>query len=163
MTEDETIRKLWRDPSFSGAFSGISNFQSALDLEKGITVSRNKLIGIMKEDPNFLLEMHKIKKRIKRRPMVVHGYCILWQADLAQLFDFGGYQYALVCCDVFSRRIFARPLKSKAAKNVQEAFEEIFVEAKGTPEKLETDQGVYFIISGPGIICNVNFFTYFRH
>ncbi len=154
MTEEETIRTLWRTPSFSGAFTGIATFQSALEAEKNIKVSRSKLIKIMSKDNDFLLEMHKLK-RFPRRKMIVHGFCKyldwfaynnwqacfwhrtffvqfltkkasfiligchyskqlfnrLWQADLGQLFPFNGYNYFLVCTDIFSRRIFSRALR----------------------------------------------------
>ncbi len=140
----DEIQNLWRDPKFSGSFSGISNFQAALKYEKNINLSKNDIYQILKKDRNFLLEMRKIPKRIPRRTMNIHGYGILFQADLGQLFPFHEYIYFLLCVDIFSRKIFCRPLKSKKALEVEKAFEDIFTEAHVRPEKLETDQGSEF-------------------
>ncbi len=140
----DKIRQLWRDPKFSGSFSGLVNFQTALKFEKNINISRKKLYDILSKDRNYLLEMRKIKKRIKRRPMNIHGYCVLWQCDIGQLFRHGEYSAFLLCVDVFSKRLFCRPLKSKKAENVEKAFTSIFLEAGMKPEKIETDQGSEF-------------------
>ncbi len=83
MSEDEeSIRALWQDPSFSGAFTGIGTFQAALQAEKNIHISRNDLIRIMSKDPNFVLESYKLKKKFARRPMTVHGYCMYVAAKI---------------------------------------------------------------------------------
>ncbi len=141
---DSSIRQLWRDPKFSGSFSGLSNFSNALHLEKNINIPRAKLLQIMKEDEDFLLETKVHRKNIPRRQMKVHGIGILWQADLAQMFEFDNKIGFLLCMDVFSRAIFCSVLKNKSAKEVQKAFIEIFKEAGLKPEKLETDQGSEF-------------------
>ncbi len=144
MVSADELQKLWRDPKFSGSFSGISNFQSALKFEKNINLSKNQIYAMLKTDRNFVLEMSKIKKRIPRRPMNVHGYGILWQADLGQLFPFKKFIYFLLCIDIFSRKIFCRPLESKRAVEVEKAFNSIFTEANIKPEKIETDSGSEF-------------------
>ncbi len=72
--EADEIRRLWRDPKFSGSFSGLANFQLLLKLDKGIDISREKLFNILKEDRNYILEMRKIKKITTRRQMNIHGY-----------------------------------------------------------------------------------------
>ncbi len=144
MVSPDQIQQLWRDPNFSGSFSGISNFQAALKYDKNISLSKSQIYDILKGDRNFVLEMRKVKKRITRRSMNIHGYSILWQADLGQLFKYQEYSFFLLCVDVFSRKLFCRILKSKKAIDVQRAFKSIFVEANSRPEKLETDQGSEF-------------------
>ncbi len=144
MVNPDEIQRLWRDPKFSGSFSGISNFKTALQFEKNIVVSKKDIYDILKKDRNFLLEMRKIRKRIPRRSMNVHGYGILFQSDLGQLFPFNGYVYFLLCVDIFSRKLFCRPLKSKRAEEVEKAFKSIFIEANLKPQQLETDKGSEF-------------------
>ncbi len=140
----EEIQKLWRDPKFPGSYSGLANFQAVLKLDKGINISKEKLYEILSKDRNYILEMRKVKKKFKRRPMNTHGYGILWQADLGQMYTFNGYTTFLLCIDIFSRRIFCRLLKSKQASEVERAFMSIFSAAKIKPEKIETDQGSEF-------------------
>ncbi len=142
--EPEEIRKLWRDPRFSGCYSGLDNFQSSLKHEKKVTISKADLFDILKQDRNYILEMRKIKKKFPRRQMRVHGYGNVWQADIGQMFQYQKWNGFLLCIDIFSRRIFARKLTSKRALEVSKAFTSIFKEANIRPEKIETDQGSEF-------------------
>ncbi len=67
-----------------------------------------------------------------------------WAADLVdQKANRGssGETAILVVQDIFSRRLFARPLMSKQASEVAEAFESILNEAKQLPKDLTTDGG----------------------
>ncbi len=73
-SKEKEILNLWRDPNFSGSYSGLSNFQTCLHHEKNISISRNDLLKILMKDRNYVLEMRKIPKKIERRPMNTHGY-----------------------------------------------------------------------------------------
>ena len=68
-----------------------------------------------------------------------------WAADLI---DFtarpsGQYTHILIVQDIFSRRIFARPLTGTTSREVSEAFQSI-LNAEGTPQQLNTDGGAEF-------------------
>ncbi len=145
MLDETEILRLWRDPRFSGAYSGLDNFQTCLQHEKDIHISRNNLLKILMKDRNYVLEMRKVPRKLKRRPMNIHGVGRLWQADLGQLFEHNGYTGFLLCVDVYSRRLFCQKLKTKTKDEIQKAFKAIFVEAGLRPEKLETDQGAEFV------------------
>ncbi len=142
--DPEAIRKLWRNPQFSGSFAGLANFKAALKFEKNIDISTEKLFQILKQDRNYILEMRKVKKVTKRRPMNIHGYGVLFQTDVGQMFPEGDYSAFLLCIDIFSRRIFCQKLKSKTAVEVERAFQKIFQDAGIKPEKIESDQGGEF-------------------
>ena len=141
----ETILSLWRDKDFSGSFAGLNTFGNALRTEKNINISNNSLLQILRSDPDFLLETKKIQKRFPRRKMNVHGAFAVWQCDFAQMFPFGGFVGFLLCIDVFSRKIFCRPVPSKSAEEIRKAFQSIFQECDDTPDKLESDQGGEFL------------------
>ncbi len=138
------ILQLWRTPSFSASFGGISNFQIALKLEKHIDISRKDLLDIMHSDPNFILETKKNKKNFLRRKMNVHGFCATWQADLGIMFPINNFIGFLLCIDIFSRRIFCKMIKSKKPKEIRKAFQKIFLLCQDKPDILETDRGVEF-------------------
>ncbi len=144
-TLSKKILKLWRDPNFSGAFSGLENFRTCLEHEKNIKVSRSTLLQILNQDRNYILEMRKVPKKIQRRPMNVHGVGILWQSDIGQLFEYDTYTAFLLCVDIYSRRIFCEKLKTKSKEEIQKAFKKIFNEASLRPERIETDQGSEFV------------------
>ena len=63
------------------------------------------------------------------------------QADLAQMFNYDGYNNFLLLVDAFSSKVFVRPLKTKTSLEVRNAFESIFEEFKATIYVLETDRG----------------------
>ena len=66
------------------------------------------------------------------------------QADLAVMLEFGTFKYFLLMIDIFSRKIFTHPMKTKTAAECRRAFDILFKEADIVPEKLETDKGSYF-------------------
>ena len=76
-----------------------------------------------------------------------------WMADLADLTaqpSSGGgdppYQYILVVFNVFSKQLWARPLRTKTAEVVTNAFREI-LHGQHPPSRLDTDAGLEF--TGP--------------
>ena len=139
------IRSLWRKPGFPGAFTGLSTFRASLALDKNIHVSRTNLFHIMQRDNDFILETKRRRKKIPRRKLIVHGFATIWQSDIAEMPAYGEYNSFLCCIDLFSRNIYCRSLKSKQAKDVKEAFLDIFREVKVTPQQLETDRGSEFL------------------
>ncbi len=103
--KEQQILSLWRDPNFSGAYSGLGNFQACLQHEKNIKVSSNDLLKIMSKDRNYVLEMRKIPKKIQRRPMNIHGYGSVWQILLSYLSTMDIYTFYSVLIfiqDVYS-------------------------------------------------------------
>ena len=106
-------------------------------------MSKRDLMTVMMSDPNYVVSMAKVSN-IPRRHTKVHGYMTLAEADLAEFPPFKNYSKALVLIDVFSRRIWAKALQTKSAKEVKEKFEEIWRETQKTPEVLATDGGSEF-------------------
>uniref|UniRef100_A0A1I7ZNI4 Integrase catalytic domain-containing protein n=1 Tax=Steinernema glaseri TaxID=37863 RepID=A0A1I7ZNI4_9BILA len=54
------------------------------------------------------------------------------------------YAYALTCVDIWSRKVFAYPLKTKSPVEVQKAFEKMFTEYDFTPMVVHSDSGTEF-------------------
>lgn len=100
--------------------------------------------------------MSDIKKRIinelykparvnyKRRQIVIKGLNETWQSDLAEMGKYakenGGMRFILLVIDCFSKYLWARPLKSKSAKEVSEAMKSILEDGR-VPKYLQTDMG----------------------
>ena len=143
--EKKKIIKLWRKPGFPGAFTGLTNFRTCLALNENIHISRNRLFHIMQEDPDFILETKQKRKQILRRHFITHGFGNVFQADIAEMPTVGKFKAFLCCVDLFSRRIFCVLLKSKAAKEVRQAFKKIFKTAGIRPQQIETDRGSEFV------------------
>ena len=71
-----------------------------------------------------------------------------WMADLADLTaqPSGEFQYVLAVLNVFSKELWARPLRTKTPAVVTEAFKEI-LQGQEPPSRLDTDLGSEF--TGP--------------
>ena len=94
--------------------------------------------------------LHKpIRNRFRRRRTYSKGIGDLFQADLVDMSAMArqndGNRYLLTCIDVFSKRAWAMPLKTKSGENVKAAFEFIFKDA--IPNMLQTDKGTEFLNS----------------
>lgn len=139
---EEKIVKLWRSPTFTGSFSGLSNFRNALH-EAGIKVSYSDLMRLMLKQPEYVTTLRPIRK-FPRRPEIVRGLGKVFQLDLAFMPKIDSFIGFLACIDIFSRRIFCQPLKSAEASAVQAALSTIFKQSKIVPERVESDQGKEF-------------------
>ncbi|MEN0051324.1 MAG: transposase family protein [Bacteroidota bacterium] len=73
----------------------------------------------------------------------------VWCIDLAYVDDIAnhndGVKFILVCVDIFSRYVFAEPLKDKTANSARSAFLEIIFKNKGIrPQKVWCGKGTEF-------------------
>lgn len=101
-----------------------------------------------KEKVQLVNELHApARKNFKRRRVIVKGYDDLWQLDLVDMRAYAkvnkNFNYILTVIDAFSKFAWARPLKTKSAKNVTEAFREILNGGR-IPNHLQSDDGKEF-------------------
>lgn len=93
-------------------------------------------------------ELHKPARiNFSRRRVIVKGLDDLHQADLVEMIPYAkenkGYRYILVIIDVFSKYVWAEPVKSKSSTDIVKATTKILAE-KRIPKNLQTDQGKEF-------------------
>ena len=96
---------------------------------------------------NIVHSLHRpARRRWQRNPIIVNGIGELAQADLVDLQMFSsqndGYKYLLTFIDVFSKKAWVKPLKTKRMTEVKAAFESIFEEF--VPSQIQTDKGTEF-------------------
>jgi len=94
--------------------------------------------------------LHKpTRVRFPRRRTYSKGIDDLYQIDLADLSSLstfnGGMRYLLTCIDVFSKRAWAIPVRTKSGRDVAEAFEKILEERKCN--MVQSDKGTEFLNS----------------
>jgi len=143
---DEEILKLWRDKNFAGSFRGVRNFKVLLKTDRGVDVSEERLLKILKTDPIYLL--HKTTKRkIQRRHYDVNFYGQLVQIDLAYMFssEETNYKYFILAVDAYSFKIFVEPLRDKSALTVSDALKKIFKKFDAPIYEVQSDQGKEFL------------------
>lgn len=92
-------------------------------------------------------EMHRPARiNFKRRHVIVKGLNDLYQADLVEMIPFWksnkGFRYILMVINVFSKYLWAIPVKRKTAEDVTKAMESILIQS--VPTNLQTDDGKEF-------------------
>ena len=91
--------------------------------------------------------LHKPRRiRFPRRKTYSKGIADLYQIDLADVTNVAafnnGARYLLTCIDVFSKRAWAVPIRTKTGRDVVNAFEKILID--GTPNMVQSDKGTEF-------------------
>ena len=95
--------------------------------------------------------LHKpVRRHFKRRCVVVGGPNQQWQADLVDMSRLkaanDGTTFLLTVIDVFSKRAWCIPLKSKSAASLVAAFRRLLNDVNNNrPTTLQTDKGSEFL------------------
>jgi hypothetical protein len=104
----ETLRKLWADPTFTGSYSGLNNFLRSVKFDLGLNVDpviARKSLGRMRGFSAFIRKQTKLKYRTYS----LDGSFQLWQSDLAVCVQSpNGYKYIMLCIDCFRNRLHMR-------------------------------------------------------
>lgn len=128
------VKKVFLDPSHPAGFSSARRVWTAVK-DTGITLG----------DVTRILETfeahttHRPRRKQKTRRYISSGLNDYFQIDLMVLnptmarLNRGGF--LLLCLDAFSRRLFARVLKSKRGKDVAEALHSIIKENNSIPPR----------------------------
>jgi hypothetical protein len=128
MNAQEIIRKIYLEPNNPASFSGQNHvLKIARKIDPTITLKQVK--QVLDEERTYSL--HKPRRiRYPRLKTIATGINSDWQCDLADFQNIKrynkGHAWLLVCVDVFSRKIYAEPIKTKENKNVILGFVTIF-------------------------------------
>lgn len=142
-----TLHEIYYTPSHPASFSSVKKlYNSARKVKKEITEGDVKQ-WLSSQDAHTL---HRpVRKRFPRNQYHVTNINDLFQADLIDMGSLGRHnnqaKYILTVIDVFSKYAWARCLKTKQARVVADAFEDIFITGKRIPLNVQTDKGKEFI------------------
>ncbi len=129
---DEDLTDLWYNLENSSAFSGLANLYKVVK-EKRLPYNRKQVRDWLHWQKTYTLHF-PTKKRFKRARIISYGPNWLVEGDLGIISDLkhytSNYQYILLMVCTFTKRIFARPLKTKTGPEVADALKEYFAEAK---------------------------------
>src|SRR5271156_827290 len=137
---DLTLSQIYYNPQHPAGFGGVSALVRASGLSQQVV--KDWLRG------QSTYSLHKpARKRYGTRKYITSGMNHQWQADLVDMQEYAkcndGYKYILTVIDMFSRRAWAEPVKSKSTQDMKNAFDNIFSQGE-KPMKLQTDQGLEF-------------------
>jgi hypothetical protein len=141
MSDTKTLKELYSEYGFPSA----SKFTQILKKE-GIKVSAEEVKKFLANQSSE--QLHKVVKKQKYgKPITAPDPGIEIMIDLLDMTKFGkkngGNNWIMIASDVFSRRAWAEPVKSKEPKNVLPALKSILSKA-GKPEVISSDQGGEF-------------------
>ena len=132
----------YEDPSQEGALGGVHPFAKAQGLKD--KQAQKILSGVLS------YTLHKPRrKRFATLPTLVFGVDEQWQMDLVDMQKLSqwnkGFKYLLTVIDVFSKRAWAEPIKSKSATHMVQALTQIQKKlSPHQPLRVQTDDGKEF-------------------
>lgn len=117
--EEEYLHSIWTDPKHPGSFSGPDKLYKVVRKEGKFKIGLRRIKQFLSDQDAYSLQK-RVQKNFKRNHVIVDGIDTQWDADLMDVKNLAkqnkGVQYILVVQDVFSRFIFAEPMKQKTAK-----------------------------------------------
>ena len=138
---ENEIQKLYEDNDFPG----IEKLY-LLARNKGLKVSRKEVALVVMN--NRVHQLYKKPPKKSNHPIVAPANDIEYQMDLLDMSKFyatnSHYRYILIMIDIFSRRGFATPIKTKSAENTLEGIKKGF-EYLGVPKIIASDNGSEFL------------------
>lgn len=144
-TLEKYLKKIYFNPKNPVSFGGAKRLWEAAK-KKGYHPTYSYVQSWLRDQESY--SIHKpVRHDFKRRRIVVANPDSLWDMDLMDLTDISedndGVKYLLVIVDAMSKFGFIRPLKSKKATEVRDAFKDVLLEGR-KPIKLRTDKGAEF-------------------
>lgn len=144
MSEMESIKRLFHDPNDSSSFSSKRNLERSLS-SKGIAAKKSDIEKFVKSDIVYSLHL-PARRRFPRNQYIVPHPQHTAQADVVDMQAFeasnNGYRYLLTIIDMFSKKAYVYPLKSKSGKEIASKFVQLFKTYR--PTKIQTDRGGEF-------------------
>lgn len=127
----------YTDPKNAAAFAGITGFKKNQNLKDYKDIKKKE----------FYSRHSPLIKKFTRNKVVVAGIDDTWQIDLLDVKNIAnhnsGNNFILTVIDVFSKKAWAKPIKTKLAANVLVAFKKILKEGR-VPKRIHADKGREF-------------------
>jgi len=141
------IYQAYTNPKLPGSFSGIKSF-----LQHNKKFEDTKYVRKTLQNLNSYT-LHRPTRQGNRRKVHVTFPSEIQAMDLLDISDNKisrqnrGMKWILVFCDIFSRRIWAYPLKNKAAETVSEVLDSHFKKKENRCAKIWSDRDKSFLAS----------------
>lgn len=131
----------------------------------------SKCTGKINKKKVVVEELHRpARKNFVRRSVVQIGINDTLQIDLIEMIPFkdenNGFKYLLTAIDIFSKKAYARALKTKTGAEVTKAMSSILSEIGTSPKNIHSDQGKEFFnrdFQSLMKMHNINLYNTFSH
>ena len=141
---DKVLLNLWKQPSVMG---GRDKLYEEVK-KKYIGISRRRCMAFLRNLEAYQLTQ-PLPKQTTLRPIVAKKPNNIWQVDLCDMgsksphFN-SGYRYIIVMIDLFSKYVWAVPVKDKTALEVVTEIGKVLDSVDGLPSAIQSDQGSEF-------------------
>jgi hypothetical protein len=144
----------YNDPGHPIAYGGIQKIYKHYNGKIPLPIIQQELEKI------YNYTIHKEAHKRDRNPYYVYTERQQFQIDLVDMQQLSkyndNYKYLLTCIDVFTKKAFVRPCKSKKDKEVLENFKSILLEAGKYPKTVLSDKGSEIKNKLFNAFCNKN-------
>lgn len=137
----ERLKKIYYDPKHPAGYS------TTPKLAQVTGIPRAKVEQWMRSQPTRTLHKPKRQRVNPLYPYRVYHSKVQYQADLVDYSMYAQYnrswKYILMIMDIFSRKAWGFPLKTKSGAEVSRILK-LFLDTHPVPERLQVDQGTEF-------------------
>lgn len=124
----------------SGSFSTAYRLFKAAKA-KSLPVSLQQVTELFSKWETSSRFRQKYKKKSRNTKLIVSGLFQTFQADLLFFTPFNKFIGCLLVVDCFSRKIWAKPFRTKTADEIAKHFDCLINDIKNPPRVLNTDLG----------------------
>ena len=147
--DEQRLLELYTDPTNPGSYGGVNSLYRA-GKKAGLAVTRNNVKDMLSKSHTYGMHRNKKARNIFVSRVIATQPFQQWAADLEDLGqksakDNDGYRFILTVIDCFTKKAWAKALKTKSAREVANALEQVINEADRAPLKLQTDKGSEFL------------------
>ena len=144
---EQYLHSKYYDPAFPGSFSGLDRFFQAVKKDGVYNISRKDLEEWLSSQDTYSVN-RPVRRKFKRNRVIVSGIDDLWDGDLIDMSSLAkynkNYKFILLLIDIFSRFVWAVPLKSKHASEIIRALKIVFSKGR-LPTSFRSDNGREFV------------------
>ena len=145
--DEKFLHKLYYNPTSKSAFAGVTKLLHHIR-STGRQITRKQLNEWLSKQDVYTSH-HPIIRRFSRKRVITRGIDDVWDADLldmANLSEFNdGINYIAIFIDIFSRYVYAEPMKNKSSKETLRALKQVFHDSDTQPETFRSDAGKEFL------------------
>ena len=140
------LESIYHDPSHPGSFTGPETLYKVVLAEGKFKIGRHHIRKWLQDQELYSLT-RGARRKYNRSRVIVNGINSQADMDLMDMVDLAkqndGYQYLLVCINIFSRFARCVPLKNKKGKDVLQGLKTIFKDGFKV-NMVRTDRGMEF-------------------